>query len=330
MSVARSLVRRSHGLLVMGGGLLAASVVLLLTRTSTQLAFSDDTVTVSFSASSAGHFDQSDSQYSGVHNCGWGYWWGGGTYDWVFQWYNTNGTYQINRGMLYFDTSSIPDNATITSATLSLYGYDNGHTGPDWNLVIQNGQPTYPHSPADMFDYDCNHYSGNGGQISVHNPWWSVSGYNNITMNATGLSWINKTGPTKLCMRTSRDISSTVPSGGEAVAYYSVGCGDPAKKPKLTVTYVGPPHYDKPMWFTALPKSTNQVYLGWRMDAQHPTIGYNVYRGSASGGPYSLVNVSPITASTNYVDTTGAGTFYYIVRAVAEAETLAKSPTKPM
>jgi len=47
-------------------------------------------------------------------------------------------------------------------------------------------------------------------------------------------------------------------------------------------------------------------------------IGYDVYRGTVSGGPYTLLNSSPV-AATQYVDSTvSAGqTYYYVVTAVA-------------
>jgi hypothetical protein len=47
-------------------------------------------------------------------------------------------------------------------------------------------------------------------------------------------------------------------------------------------------------------------------------IGYNVYRGTASGGPYVLVN-SSLVAGTSYADSTvvSGQTYYYVATAVA-------------
>ena len=47
-------------------------------------------------------------------------------------------------------------------------------------------------------------------------------------------------------------------------------------------------------------------------------IGYDVYRGAVSGGPYTLLTPSPITG-TEYVDSsvTAGQTYYYVVTAVA-------------
>jgi hypothetical protein len=51
-------------------------------------------------------------------------------------------------------------------------------------------------------------------------------------------------------------------------------------------------------------------------------IGYNVYRGSVSGGPYTLVN-SSMVAGTQYVDSSvlAGQTYYYVATAVASGNT---------
>lgn len=65
----------------------------------------------------------------------------------------------------------------------------------------------------------------------------------------------------------------------------------------------------------ALRRATAQVYLGWRLLGTDPaTVGFNVYR-SANGGPTVKLTATPITTSTNYVDTTFAATAantYYV------------------
>lgn len=120
--------------------------------------------------------------------------------------------YYIYRSYLYFSTSVIPDDATITSATISLYILDNATLTP-FNVTIQSGQPTYPHSPLQTSDYYYNYYDPNGqggsrntSDLCYNNAWW------NITLNATGLAWISKTTTTKLTIRSSLDIYGTAPS----------------------------------------------------------------------------------------------------------------------
>ena len=57
--------------------------------------------------------------------------------------------------------------------------------------------------------------------------------------------------------------------------------------------------------------------LSWTASTTPGVTAYNVYRGTASGGPYTMVNTTP-QASTTYVDlTVQAGqTYYYVVTAV--------------
>jgi hypothetical protein len=60
------------------------------------------------------------------------------------------------------------------------------------------------------------------------------SGYNAITLR--DLSWINKTGTTKLCLRSSRDINGNAPTGNEYVNVYANEQGS-GYQPKLVIAY---------------------------------------------------------------------------------------------
>jgi hypothetical protein len=141
--------------------------------------------------------------------------------------------YTVYRGFVFFDTSAIPDGASITSASLSLYG-DVDASDQDFFLVIQNGQPTNPHDPLAPYDYYHGNYSGNGGSFNTSG--FSISGYNNITLNATGRSWINKTGMTKLCLRSNRDIFNVPPTMNEFIRIYANEKGN-GFIPRLLVVY---------------------------------------------------------------------------------------------
>jgi hypothetical protein len=57
------------------------------------------------------------------------------------------------------------------------------------------------------------------------------------------------------------------------------------------------------------------VDLTW--DSSEGAIGYNIYRGSASGGPYAILN-STLDSSTAYTDSTvtSGQTYYYVATAV--------------
>jgi hypothetical protein len=152
---------------------------------------------------------------------------------WIGQDY-WNSNYFVERVFLYIDTSAIPDGAVITSASLHLYG-EGDDSDSDFSLVIVNGQPTYPHDPYELSDYDIDNYvtSPNGGELSTTG--FVVDGYNTIEFSETGLGSINKTGTTKLGIFSSKDISGTAPFEME---YVSIGSSaDEGHEPYLEVCY---------------------------------------------------------------------------------------------
>jgi hypothetical protein len=122
---------------------------------------------------------------------------------------------------------------TVTAAYLNLYGaMDQSDT--DFNIVVTNGQPTYPHSPIVVGDYAIANYTGSGGTFGTAS---FVIGMNKLTLNATGLTWINLTGTTKLLLVSSRDVAVTTPTGEETVWIYSNDQGT-IYRPQLVVSAV--------------------------------------------------------------------------------------------
>ena len=119
-----------------------------------------------------------------------------------------NNGFAVSRGVFFFDTSGLPDDAVISSAYIRLrIQVDSSYT-----LVLQNGQPTYPHNPAEAGDYLQSQYSGNGGELAP-----SASGNRYLNLNEDGISWINKEGITKFVFRIQDEIDASEPSGTESV-----------------------------------------------------------------------------------------------------------------
>jgi fibronectin type 3 domain-containing protein len=60
----------------------------------------------------------------------------------------------------------------------------------------------------------------------------------------------------------------------------------------------------------------HSVSLSWA-GSTSSVVGYNVYRGGTSGGPYTKIN-STLDASTNYTDNSvqAGQTYYYVTTAV--------------
>lgn len=149
----------------------------------------------------------------------------------IGQWLES--AYAIWRSCFFFDTSSIPIGVTIVSAKLCLRG-EADLSDTDFLLTIQNGQPIYPHKPMVIGDYNRTNYSGDGGSLSTAG--FTVVGYNEIPLNETGISWINKGGWTKLCVRSSREITGVTPTGKESIVVYNTEAGGDFR-PKLVLEY---------------------------------------------------------------------------------------------
>jgi len=66
-----------------------------------------------------------------------------------------------------------------------------------------------------------------------------------------------------------------------------------------------------------LPAPQHSVGLSWNASNSQGVVGYNVYRGGVSGGPYSQINTS-LDANTNYTDNqvVAGQTYYYVATAV--------------
>lgn len=61
----------------------------------------------------------------------------------------------------------------------------------------------------------------------------------------------------------------------------------------------------------------HSVTLSWASSATSGIKGYNIYRGTISGGPYTRLDSSPV-AGTSYTDATveGGETYYYVTTAI--------------
>lgn len=126
------------------------------------------------------------------------------------------GKYDISRIALLFDTSDKTSSAGILSAKLKLYtlsSFARKIADGDFYLVVQNGQPIYPHDPPVDDDFDKDHYAGNGGQVIINAAIGTLQDLF-IDLTATGQGWITKGGITKFFLRSSKDIDGIKPTVG--------------------------------------------------------------------------------------------------------------------
>ncbi|MGD0779165.1 MAG: hypothetical protein ABR954_00040 [Dehalococcoidales bacterium] len=155
--------------------------------------------------------------------------------------YTTNNVWSLlTRAIYLFDTSALPDGATISAATMSIRGSDKLDNA-SWagNLNVYSSNPT---SNTALANGD---YTTLGTTPFCDTPityaGYSLTGYNDFALNAAGIAAISKTGITKLGLRNANyDVANTAPTwvnGGYwyLTAYYAEG--GTGYKPKLVVTY---------------------------------------------------------------------------------------------
>jgi len=156
-------------------------------------------------------------------------------YSVIVPWNGYNGIeYDVFRAFLYFNTLPL-SGYTITAGSINIYVWNKSDIDGE-SIQVQSGVPmsTYPHDPPLIGDYDLTNYTGDGGSKDITT--FTDSVYNSITLNATGYGWVNTSGWTKFCLRTTGDINNIAPTGNNYVSFatYEQGAG---YRPYLVVTY---------------------------------------------------------------------------------------------
>jgi hypothetical protein len=155
---------------------------------------------------------------------------------------------ELRRGIVLFDTSALTGDATVSAAVFSLYGedkYDYISIAPDINV--------YSSAPASNTIIVAGDYDSLGATAFCDTPIsyasWSTEGYNDFTLNSTGIAAVSTTSITKLGVRNaSYDVAEISPEwasyNNTAVLGYDTEQGA-GYKPKLVVTYTAPQNYER-------------------------------------------------------------------------------------
>jgi hypothetical protein len=137
---------------------------------------------------------------------------------WVGQYLSsTSGYPTILRGFLTFDTSTLPDDRTIASAVLKILCVGKLVDQNAFDIIVQTGGGEQPHIPLELGDYWYGYYSSNGGAYPAQMA--PVGDFVMIQLNSNGINSINKTGLTKLVLRSSKDISAIPPNNNEFLKF---------------------------------------------------------------------------------------------------------------
>jgi len=140
------------------------------------------------------------------------------------------------RGFFHFDTSSIGDTDTINSSTISLYPSTAPDTGMAMDVCLVASTTAANNSLATS-DYDS--YGSTEYITRKANTDFTTGAYVDMALNASGLSFINKTGVTKFCFLSNKDLDNVTPNVGtwtSAYSYFADQTGT-TNDPKLVVNY---------------------------------------------------------------------------------------------
>lgn len=149
--------------------------------------------------------------------------------------------YGIIRSIYLFDTSGLPDGATITAAVLSIFGKAKVNTFSTATFAVN----IYSSNPASntaigTADYDQLGTTAYSDSDITYDA-WSIIAYNNFTFNATGRAAISKVGISKFGAREAThdaaDNEDFEASKQAGVDCYFAEQGDTTNDPKLVVTY---------------------------------------------------------------------------------------------
>lgn len=145
------------------------------------------------------------------------------------------GTYFVYRYFVRFDTSTIPDDATIDDAELFLTA-DSDFSTTDFNVQCYRYAWTSTLAANREADYD-GAYGGGAtleGTFRATSSGWSSGTQYSMTVDTAG---INLSGYTGYTLVSSRDVAGTTPTGNERVLVRTVDHATPGDRPQLTVTY---------------------------------------------------------------------------------------------
>lgn len=154
---------------------------------------------------------------------------------------NSNYWLSLGRSIFLFDTSSLPDEATISAATLSVMTGSGKNDPAGWAPDVN----VYSSAPASNTavvagDFDSLGTTPFSTAITYAN-WAATGNYNDFALNSDGLSAISKTGVSKFGLRNANyDVANSAPTWSASktanldVYYAEKGTG---YKPKLVVTY---------------------------------------------------------------------------------------------
>jgi hypothetical protein len=224
----------------------------------------------------------------------------------------------ISSAGVYTAPSAITSAQTVTVTATSVATPSGSATGMI-NLVPPPAAPPAPATPAakgylsmnpSSFNFGSVNIGGSASQtFAISNTGTASVTISNVSVSGAG---VNATGiPTGTVLTPNQSTTLSVsftPAAAVALAG-GVTITSNASDSSAMIALTGKG--------TQPPPVVHSIILTWGASTSSGVVGYNVYRGTVSGGPYTLVTTSPV-AITSYTDTTGqqGQTYYYVVTSI--------------
>jgi len=152
-----------------------------------------------------------------------------------------SGNYYIGRAFYPTDTTALTSSAVITAATLNVYGGTASTNADSQSIGLTANTQADPATLATTDFNDITLDSPTEGATHKTYASWTNSAYNAFALNATGLTFISKTGYTKIGLRATGDINNGVPTVGENYIHASSSAtAGTSNDPYLEVVYTLP------------------------------------------------------------------------------------------
>lgn len=154
--------------------------------------------------------------------------------DRAFQTHFTGGNYFVQRGFFLFNTASIPDADTVSSATFSLFTGSTGiQTGGGGDVDIVSSSPA-SNTAIVTADFD---QVGSVSFATAALTSLSAGAYNDFSLDANGVANVSKTGVSKFGVRGSKDLDNVAPTGESGWFVYYADQSGTTNDPKLVVVH---------------------------------------------------------------------------------------------
>jgi len=154
------------------------------------------------------------------------------------------GAFDIYRFYSPFDTSALPDNYSVSSASYCFYvaSKSNGdNDGDDWINVFRTYQASYFNLVNADFNISAKWETSTAGATAIDIGNITTGAYNCLTMNDTGISWISNTSTTAIGLLEGHDAINSAYAGSNNtsnhIRIYTSETTGTSKDPYLSVNY---------------------------------------------------------------------------------------------